>query len=193
MINANSIIFSLRDHNGIKCVRKLSNIKFNLRTIKCRDYKNYDQTTVSVELSVENWDIVYNTPEPDMTWNNLQQILSETINRHAPLINKCVKATPWLKHWLEYVQNYARNTDWNMYKTTHETLIGICTKQHETTQRTLYGVHKKPITSLSWEILKKAQINSGKWSKLCFQPKQGATCPIIQDRCQVHNQQKIHC
>ena len=98
VINANSIIFSLRDHNGIKCVRKLSNIKFNLRTIKCRDYKNYDQTTVSVELSVENWDIVYNTPEPDMTWNNLQQILSETINRHAPLINKCVKATPWLKH-----------------------------------------------------------------------------------------------
>ena len=88
VIIVNSIISSLSDHNVIKCVRKLNNIKFNPRTIKCRDYKNYDQTTVSAELSVVNWDIVYNTPDPDMAWNNLQQILSETINRHAPLINK---------------------------------------------------------------------------------------------------------
>ena len=59
VINVNSIISSLRDHNVFKCVRKLSNIKFNPRTIKCRDYKNYNQTTVSAELSVVNWDIVY--------------------------------------------------------------------------------------------------------------------------------------
>ena len=58
VINANSIISSLSDHNVIKCVRKLNNIKFNPRTIKCRDYKNYDQTTVSAELSIVNWDII---------------------------------------------------------------------------------------------------------------------------------------
>ena len=33
VINANSIISSLSDHNVIKCVRKLNNIKFNPRTI----------------------------------------------------------------------------------------------------------------------------------------------------------------
>ena len=85
---------SLSDHNLIKRVRKLNNIKFNPRTIKCRDYKDYDQTTVSVELSVVNWDIVYNTPDPDMAWYNLQQILSETINRQTPLIIKRVKGKP---------------------------------------------------------------------------------------------------
>ena len=42
MINANSIISSLSDHNVIKWVNKLNNIKLNPRTIKCRDYKNYD-------------------------------------------------------------------------------------------------------------------------------------------------------
>ena len=94
VINVNSIISSLSDHNVIKCVRKLNNIKFNPRTIKCRDYKNYDQTTVSGELSVVNWDIVYNTPDLDMAWYNLQQILSETINRQTPLIIKCVKGKP---------------------------------------------------------------------------------------------------
>ena len=45
-----------------------------------RLYKNYNQITVSAELSVVNWDIVYNTPDRDMTQNNLQQILSEIIN-----------------------------------------------------------------------------------------------------------------
>ena len=153
MINANSIIFSLRDHNGIKCVRKLSNIKFNLRTIKCRDYKNYDQTTISVELSVENWDIVYNTPEPDMTWNNLQQILSETINRHAPLINKCVKATPWLKHWLEYVQNYARNTDWNMYKTARNYATNIIRRAQKTHYKSVLRDSEKSPNKF-WKMIK---------------------------------------
>ena len=94
VIDANSIISSLSDHNFIKWVTNLNNIKFNPKTIKCRDYKNYDQTTVSAELAVVNWDIVYNTPEPDTAWNNLQQILSETINRHASLINKCIKGKP---------------------------------------------------------------------------------------------------
>ena len=42
VINANSIISSLSDHNVIKWVNKLNNIRLNPRTIKCRDCKNYD-------------------------------------------------------------------------------------------------------------------------------------------------------
>ena len=44
--------------------------------IKCKDNKNYDQTTVSAELCK----LGHNTPDPNMAWNNLQQILPETIN-----------------------------------------------------------------------------------------------------------------
>ena len=42
VINVNSIVSSLSDHNVIKWVNKLNNIKLNPRTIKCRDCKNYD-------------------------------------------------------------------------------------------------------------------------------------------------------
>ena len=42
VINVNSIVSSLSDHNVIKWVNKLNNIRLNPRTIKCRDCKNYD-------------------------------------------------------------------------------------------------------------------------------------------------------
>ena len=142
VINANSIITSLSDHNVIKCVRKLHNIKFNPRTIKCRDYKNYDQTTVSAELSVVNWDIVYNTPDPDMAWSNLQQILSETINRHAPLINKRVnrKPAPWLNADVKAAMSHRdklhrkflkskSNTDNKHYTACTKNALQVCPKR----------------------------------------------------------------
>ena len=65
-----------------------------------------------------------------MAWSNLQQILFETINRSAPLINKHVKGkpAPWLNADVKAVMNHRdklhrkflkskSNTDWNMYKT----------------------------------------------------------------------------
>ena len=41
--------------------------------------------------------MVYNAPDLDMAWNNLKKILSETINRHASLINKRIKGKPDVK------------------------------------------------------------------------------------------------
>ena len=49
-------------------------------------------------------------------------------------------------------------------------MIGICTKLHETTQQT-YGVHKKRITSMSWEILKKNPNKFWKMIKTIFPTK----------------------
>ena len=64
-----------------------------------------------------------------MAWNNLQQILSETINQHAPLINKRVngKPAPQLNADVKAAMNHKYklhekllkskpNTDWNKYK-----------------------------------------------------------------------------
>ena len=33
---------SISDHDMIGCVYKMNNIKFNGRTIRCRDYRNYN-------------------------------------------------------------------------------------------------------------------------------------------------------
>ena len=157
---------SPRDHNLIKCVRKLNNIKFNPRTIKCRDYKNYDQTTVSAELSVVHWDIVYNTPDPDTAWNNLQQILSETINRHASLINKRVKGkpAPWLNADVKEIMNHRdklhrkflkskSNTDWNMYKNARNHATNIIQRAQKTHYKSLLrDSEKKP--NKFWKMIK---------------------------------------
>ena len=145
VINADSIISCLSNHNVIKCVRKLNNIKSNPRTIKCRDYKNYNQTSVSAELSDVSEAIVYNPPDLDMAWNNLQWILSENINRYTPLTNKRVKGkpAPWLNADVKSAMNQRdklhwkflklkSNTDWNMYKSewNHTTNIWHAQKMH---------------------------------------------------------------
>ena len=84
-----------------------------------------------------------------MAWNNLQQILSETINRHSPLINKHVKGkpAPWLNANVKAVMNH-RDKLHQKFLSRKPTLIGICTKQHETMQQLFYCKHKKRITSL---------------------------------------------
>ena len=164
VINANSIISSLSD-NVLKYVRKLNNIKFNPRTIKCRDYKNYDQTTGSAELSVVNWHIVYNTPDPDMAWNNLQQILFEAINQHAPLINKRVKGkpAPWLNADVKAAMNHRGklhrkflnskwNTDWNIYKTARNFATNIRRAQKTHYKSVIRDSEKNP--NKFWKIIK---------------------------------------
>ena len=133
--------------------------------IKCRDYKNYDQTTVSAELSVVNWDNVYDTPDPDIAWNNLQQILSETINRHAPLINKRVKGkpAPWLNADVKAAMNHRGklhqkflnlkwNTDWNIYKTAQNFATNIRRAQKTHYKSVLRDSEKKP--NKFWKIIK---------------------------------------
>ena len=98
-----------------------------------------------------------------MAWINLQQILSGTINRHTPLINKPVKGkpTPWLNADVKAAMNHRdklhqkslkskSNTDWNMYKTArnHATNIIRCAQK----------MHYKSVLRDSEKI----QTNSGK-------------------------------
>ena len=40
--NESSLPLSFSDHEIIDCVRKINTIKYDLRTIKCRDYKHYN-------------------------------------------------------------------------------------------------------------------------------------------------------
>ena len=113
-----------------------------------------------------------------MAWNNLQQILSETINRHAPLINKRVKGkpAPWLNADVKAAMNHRDklhrkflksklNTDWNMYKTARNHETNIIRRAQKT--------HYKSVLRDS----EKTQINSGKGSKLFFQAKPGNHLP----------------
>ena len=96
-----TILSSLSDHdiNGVK--RKLNNIKLSDITIQCRDYSSYYPKAVNGELSTVDWSDV------NFVWNKITSILTETVNNHAPLIQKRVigKRSPWLNRDLKSEMN----------------------------------------------------------------------------------------
>lgn len=108
MTDINVIKSTLSDHDIIGCRRKINNIKIEPETITCRDYKSYDPAKVINELQNENWNSVYNSPNTESSWNALKQILTRTIDNHAPLINKNVKGkkSPWLTREIKAEMNH---------------------------------------------------------------------------------------
>ena len=52
---------SLSDHDLIGCVRKLHNIKYQPKTIKCRNYDNYNSDNINNELQFYNSSKVYDS------------------------------------------------------------------------------------------------------------------------------------
>ena len=63
-------------------------------------------------------------------------------------------------------------------------------------QQTFYSVHKNALKFVlrdSEKKKKKPQKILENDQNYCSNQNQGATCPIIQHWCQVHNQQEIYC
>ena len=119
----------LSDHDMIACVRKLNNIKNLPKTVKCRNYKNYDAKKVCEELNDKNWNTLYNISDTNCAWNYLKNILRETIDLHAPIITKRVKgiSSPWLTEITKREMNIKdkllrkcrrtnRQADWSNYR-----------------------------------------------------------------------------
>jgi hypothetical protein len=89
---------SIGDHEMVGCVRKLNSRKFNSRTIKCRDYKNYDPESMRNELRELDWSPVFLSTNVNTAWNSMKNCLESVFNRHAPMIVKKIKGkpAPWL-------------------------------------------------------------------------------------------------
>ena len=48
------LTMSISDHDMIGCVYKMNNIKFNGRTIRCRDYRNYNPEQLQKDIRESN-------------------------------------------------------------------------------------------------------------------------------------------
>ena len=107
LCSASVILSTLSDHDIIGCKRKINNIKASSIIITCRDYKNYDHIKVNAELSETDWSAVYNSEHVNTSWNALKEILTNIINKHAPLIQKSVKGkkSPWLSREVKAEMN----------------------------------------------------------------------------------------
>ena len=134
IVKATVIPAELSDHDMIGCSRKINNTKYKPRSIKCRNYKNYNPELAMQELRNSKWKDFYECDDVTTAWNFLRDGLLKTINTHAPLIDKRVSGKPceWLTcdvkaglnrrdQLLRKARKSNNSDDWNLYKNARNT------------------------------------------------------------------------
>ena len=107
----------------------MNNVKYQPRTIKCRNYKNYDVDAINNDLLKKDWNRVYRTTSASKALNYFLSVLKETLDEYAPFIVKQIKGkpSPWITKNLSKEMNNrdqllrkARRTnkavDWDTFK-----------------------------------------------------------------------------
>ena len=101
------ISLSFSDHEMVGCTRKMNNLKFEQKTIYCRDYRNYDPIKMNDDLRKVNWEPIYLMTNVNDAWSFLKILLSNTFDKHAPMITKHIrgKPCPWLSEEIKAQMN----------------------------------------------------------------------------------------
>ena len=84
----------IADHEMVGCVRKVNHIKYEPKTITCRDYRNYQPDLARNDLNSKDWNYFYFLKDVNAAWKVLSDYLTETINTHAPKITRRIKGKP---------------------------------------------------------------------------------------------------
>ena len=107
----------------------MHNIKYQPKTIRCRNYRNYDVDSINNDLLNKDWNPIYQTTSPNTALKYFMSIIQETLNQYAPFVTKQIKGkpSPWISKNLSKEMNTrdqllrkARKTkktaDWISYK-----------------------------------------------------------------------------
>ena len=72
------------DHETVVAVRKINSCKLPQRAVECRDYSRYNSTAFCDDLSVCNWDSVFETDDVNDAWLKWKDIFLNICDKHAP-------------------------------------------------------------------------------------------------------------
>ncbi|XP_057308170.1 uncharacterized protein LOC130646052 [Hydractinia symbiolongicarpus] len=88
----------LSDHDMVGGIRRKHNIKHPMRTLKCCNYTNYVPKNLFNDVSEIDWRPVYDASDVNFAVTYFNSKLSDSFDKHAPLIEKRVKSRPckWL-------------------------------------------------------------------------------------------------
>ena len=75
----NVIPLGLSDHYKVGCVQKINSLKFQARTIKCRNYANYNKEAFNKELRGASWDLVLTSSDVNLAWTNFKRVFLEIL------------------------------------------------------------------------------------------------------------------
>ena len=129
-ITHTSVIISAQsDHNMIGTVRKINHLKHSSRTIKYRNYVKYDHQKLHNDVSEIDWSLVYSSSDVNVAVSHFNSKLRESIDNHAPFIEKRVKGREckWLNAEIKSemnsrdqlhrkAQKSRKEKDWRIYK-----------------------------------------------------------------------------
>ena len=120
---------SLSDHEMIACTRKINTVKYKGKTIKCRNYKDYQSEKIIVELQKTNWENLCRCNGVNIAVLYFDKVLTEMYEQSAPLIEKRIRGKPcqWIEANIKIQMNdrdkalrQARKSnlpaDWQTYK-----------------------------------------------------------------------------
>ena len=157
---------SLTDHDMIACVRKMNHVKYDYRSIKCRNYTSYNCKELRHDLSTIDMSPLYEITDPNSAWLWLKNVLCTTFNKHAPIISKRVKGRhcPWLTadvktqmnikdKLLRKVRKSNKQSDWNLYKTAKNRCNNMVKKAKKTYNRNQLTEHRSNPRSF-WKAIK---------------------------------------
>ena len=96
--HVNAIATSLSDHDMVACIRKLNTQRYEPKTIKARNYSNYDAAKMKEDVSKIDWGPIYQTRDVSSALLYFCNQLKTVFNEHAPFVEKRVKGKncPWL-------------------------------------------------------------------------------------------------
>ena len=65
-------------------VRKMNHVKYKPQTIKCRNYSNYDPSSLEKDLCDADWEPLYAMVNVNIAWSFFKEKLQNIYNNHAP-------------------------------------------------------------------------------------------------------------
>ena len=77
--------------------RKINNIRYNPKTIKCRNYTNYSPEELKSDVAKIDWSPLHDTTDVDLAAQYFTSSLQIVFETPASHIEKCVKGRqcPW--------------------------------------------------------------------------------------------------
>ena len=98
---------SIGGHDMIGFIRKLRKEKIPPRTIRSRNYSNYDHATLKSDVRNYDWQPLYDMNNVNLMWLYMKNALLDIFEKHAPIVEKRVKGRfyPWLSTEIHQLMN----------------------------------------------------------------------------------------
>lgn len=158
---------AISDHDMVCCLRRLNNIKFQGKSIECRNYAHYNHDSMNNDFLNVDWTPLYMLRDVNKAVEFFNTTVKSIFDKHAPFITKRVRGKPfnWITpevrkimidrdRLLKKARKTKRTNDWNLYRSLRNKCNNKIKSAKSTFQRNLLHEHAGN-PSKFWNCVKK--------------------------------------